>query len=753
MTTKGYSSVLIVESPTKVKTLKRYVGRDVLVEASVGHIKDLPKSRLGVDTEHDFEPEYVTIKGKDKIIKKLTEVARNVDTIYLASDPDREGEAIAFHVADEILKEMPSSNIKRILFYEITRQGVVNAFSNPSKLNEMLFFAHKARRVLDRLVGYKISPLLWEKVRYGLSAGRVQSVALRLLVDRERAIKAFVPKEWFTLEALLKKEGTEFHAELMEYEKRKAHFKDDSLAKKVLHHLSGLPLVVKNVQHTERRRSPKPPFITSTLQQAAAANFGFDAKETMVLAQRLYEGIDIPGIGQTGLITYMRTDSTRLSLDMCKLARDFVKDYFGMDYIASSIKEYESSKRVQDAHEAIRPTELNITPENLEGKIAKKLLKLYSLIFWRFMSSQMKEARFLQTVVLLETEKAIFKAKGEITLHLGFLKALEINELAYSDMESIPMLEVGEKMNPEKLEIKKHTTKPPSRYTEASLIKELEEKAIGRPSTYASIVSTILDRKYIEKQNSNFLPSQLGIIINDLLVSHFPNLLDIDFTAKLEKELDLVEDGLVDWHTLIKDFYLSLNTELMKAKEFMPSMKEFRQKTDILCDICNAPTEVRFGKRGYFLSCTRFPECTFAKPCTLRRDGSIEIVNDDSYQLTDKKCPKCQALMLVKFGRFGKFLACSRYPECKGILPFSTGIKCPLGECEGELVQRLSKKGRRFYGCSNYPRCTVVFFDEPVSISCQQCGFKVLVKKMRSKQEILQCPSCKATYEKDTVQY
>jgi DNA topoisomerase-1 len=758
MGTKTYDYMIVVESPTKVQTLKRYLGPSVPVEASKGHVKDLPKSRLGVDLQKDFEPEYVTIEGKVQVLKRLVDAAANVKTVYLASDPDREGEAIAFHVAEELQKILPQDALKRVLFYELTQKGVQEGLKRPAALNLNLYNAHKARRVLDRLVGYKISPLLWKKVRYGLSAGRVQSVALRLVLERERAIRAFVPKTWFTLLAKLAHQGVPFDAELAVYAGKKALFEDEQTARGALKALQGVPLVVSDIAKSERKRAPKPPFKTSTLQQTAASVLGFSPKETMLLAQRLYEGVEIAGFGHAGLITYMRTDSLRLSPDMCHKAKEFVKDRFGGSFASKTLRRYENKARAQDAHEAIRPTDMALTPEALEGKLDRRLHRLYRLIFWRFVASQMTDARFETISVTLKAwtadgTEAIFRAKGETLLHSGFLAALEMSEPKESLEGTLPELQSDASLSPENLVLKEHTTKPPARFTEATLIKELEDLGIGRPSTYATIVSTVQERRYVQKENGQLLPTPLGITVSDLLVAHFPSLLDTGFTAKLENDLDAIEANQMKWQGLIADFYSSFAKELEKANEDMPSIKAMRQETGVSCPECQALTEVRFGKHGYFLSCSRYPECTFSKPCILEPDGSITIAENGEVQETGRFCPKCKSPMVIKKGRYGAFMACSNYPACKETSPVTLGIPCPKEGCDGELAERRSKRGSTFYGCTNYPKCTFVLSKEPVQACCTACGFQVMVrvKDRKGETKSLQCPNCKTFVELTTV--
>lgn len=758
MRQKTYDYMIVVESPTKVQTLKRYLGPRVPVEASKGHVKDLPKSRLGVDLQKGFEPEYVTIDGKRQVLERLVHAAANVKTVYLASDPDREGEAIAFHVAEELQKILPQEALKRVLFYELTQKGVQEGLKRPTALNENLYNAHKARRVLDRLVGYKISPLLWKKVRYGLSAGRVQSIALRLILERERAIRAFVSKTWFTLLAKLSYKEVSFDAELVLYGGKKALFETEPAARDVLKALQGVPLEVSDVAKSERKRSPKPPFKTSTLQQTAASVLGLSPKETMLLAQRLYEGVEIPGIGHAGLITYMRTDSLRLSADMCHRVKAFVKDRFGEPFASKSLRRYENKGRAQDAHEAIRPTDLALTPEALEGKLDKRLLRLYRLIFWRFVASQMTDARFEQVSVTLkawtaERTEAVFRAKGETLIHSGFLVALELSEPKEATEGVLPGLAYGLSLNPENLQTKEHTTKPPARFTEATLIKELEDLGVGRPSTYATIVSTVQERRYVQKENGQLLPTPLGITVNDLLVSHFPSLLDTGFTAKLENNLDAVEASQMKWQGLISEFYSSFSNELEKANADMPSIKAMRQETGVPCPECHAPTEVRFGKHGYFLSCSRYPECTFSKPCILEPDGGITIAENETVQETGRLCPKCRSRMVIKKGRYGTFMACSNYPSCKETGPVTLGIPCPQEGCDGELAERRSKRGSKFYGCTKYPACTLAFSREPVQACCTACGFQVMVrvKDRKGETKSLQCPRCKTLVELATA--
>ncbi len=697
-------SLVIVESPAKARTIKKFLGRDFNVLASVGHIKDLPKSRLGVDIEAGFKPHYVTIKGKAKTIAELKKAGKSAEKIYLAPDPDREGEAIAWHIADEVDKERKRTF--RVLFNEITEKAVKEAIAHPTTLDRRKYEAQQARRILDRLVGYQVSPLLWEKVRRGLSAGRVQSVAVRRIVEREREIEAFVPEEYWSITAELEggKEKTPFGAKLTKKNNKKIEIKNKEEAGAVLKELDGASFVVSEIEKKERKRNPPAPFTTSTLQQEAARKLGFTAKKTMLIAQRLYEGVDIGEEGPVGLITYMRTDSTRISEEAVEAARGFILERYGPEYLPKKPKVYRTKKKTQDAHEAIRPTYFKYTPEKVKKYLTRDQWRLYQLIWNRFIACQMNPAVIDQTRVLISAGGYTFVATGSTVRFPGFTAVYEEGrDVEEEKEEKLPELSKGETLELKKLVPRQHFTQPPPRFTEATLVKELEEKGIGRPSTYAAILSTIQERGYVVKEGKALKPTELGFLVTDLLVKSFPRILDVEFTAHMEEELDMIEEGRLKWVNAIEEFYGPFRESLEKAKSEMKNVKTEEVPTDIECELCGRKMVIRWGRKGKFLACPGYPECKNTRDFTTDEEGRIVVRERE--EETRGWCPECGKPMVVKEGRFGRFLACSGYPECKTTMPLSTGIKCQAEGCDGELVERRTKKGRIFYSCSRYPEC------------------------------------------------
>ncbi len=727
--------LVIVESPTKVRTLKRYLGGDYEVMASVGHVKDLPPKRLGVDKSKDFKPEYVVIRGKGKVLKQLKTAASKVQDVYLAPDPDREGEAIAWHIAEELKKGKARNGRRyhRVLFHELTRRAILEALKSPTSLNKNRFESQQARRILDRLVGYELSPLLWEKVRQGLSAGRVQSVAVRLVCDREREIQQFVPEEYWSITAKLRAQQPPlFEAKVIKGNGKKLHIENQEQADEIVKVLEDAAFKVRNVKRVERKKNPPPPFITSTLQQAAARQLGFSAKKTMMLAQRLYEGIELGKEGPVGLITYMRTDSVRLSDEAIKQARGFINELFGKAYLPSRPRRYKKGKLTQDAHEAIRPTSAKRTPEDMAAYLEPALLKLYALIWKRFVACQMAPARYDQTTVDIEAANYTLRAAGSVLKFEGFLKVYGKEVQVEGEDKLIPPLESGQALDLAGLEPKQHFTQPPPRYSEASLIKALEEKGIGRPSTYAAILSTIQDKNYVKLQNRRFSPTELGFVVTDLLTSHFPEILDAAFTAEMEQGLDKVEEGAVSWVDLLKCFYGTFSKRLEEAKEKMESVKAKGVATNVKCDKCGAEMVIRYGRTGEFLACSAYPNCKNTKNFRRALDGSIEVI-EESEKVTDFHCPKCGAPMVKKRGRYGEFLACPAYPECKSTMPIPTGVKCPKKGCTGDIVQKSSRRGKVFFGCSRYPECDYAVWDKPVPVSCPACGADFMFERQTDK--------------------
>jgi len=704
-------NLLIVESPSKSRTIRSYLGDEFLVLASVGHIKDLPKNQLGVDIEKNFQPEYEIIKGKEKIIKQLRQEGSKAEAIYLGPDPDREGEAIAWHIKEELQGQ--KKPIYRVLFNEVTKKAILDAISNPRTLDKAKYESQQARRILDRLVGYLISPLLWQKVKGGLSAGRVQSVALRMICEREREIFAFVSKEYWSLTATLQgPEPQSFQARLVKYKGEKLERPEKQVVDEVFEHVQQRPFRVEKVERKKVKRSAPLPFITSTLQQEAFKSLGFSAKKTMRIAQQLYEGIDLKDKGMVGLITYMRTDSTRLSNEAITLARAFVEKVFGKDYVAPKPYTYRSKGPIQDAHEAIRPTHVELTPEEVADSLTKEQLALYTLVWKRFLASQMAPAILEQTGIEITAGDAIFKASGSTVVFKGFMELyMEEEGAEEGEGELLPKVDKGELLTLLELKKEQHFTQPPSRYTEATLIKALEENGIGRPSTYATIIANILERKYVEKVKKHLKPTEMGFLVNDLLVKGFPKIMDVKFTARMEEDLDRIEKGETSWLDVIRGFYETFQKDLSSAQ------KELKAEvmTEIPCPLCGAKMVIRSGKNGLFLGCSKFPECKGTANFTRDASGNIQVLEKED-QITEKKCPKCGNPLIKRIGRFGSFLACSSYPKCKYTesIDGQEGVfKCPREGCDGHLVPKRTRKGKVFYGCSRYPDCDYVTWQKP----------------------------------------
>jgi len=688
--------LVIVESPAKAKTIKRFLGRDFEVIASYGHIKDLPKSRLGVRIDEGFEPEYQLIPSRKKQIKEIKEKSKMAEEIFLASDPDREGEAIAWHIAEEI---GDSGTIKRAVFHEITEKGIKEGINNPRDLDENLYNAQKARRVLDRLVGYKISPLLWDKVKRGISAGRVQSVALKFIVEREKEIEAFVPREYWTISAVFEKEGKRFSAEL----KTKEVIPDELSAKKILEEIKGKEFLVQKVTKKERRVNPPPPYITSTLQQDAFKKLGFTAEKTMRIAQTLYEGVDAGPFGRVGLITYMRTDSVRIADEAIGMARQFIEEKFGRDYLPENPRIYKNKESAQDAHEAIRPTDVKISPSSIKDYISKDECKLYEIIWRRFLACQMNPALYESVTAELICGNWTFKASGSRLLFDGFKRVYDDKEEGEEE-DVLPPLQEGEILKPLDIKLEQHWTKPPPRYNESSLIKELEEKGIGRPSTYATIISTLKKRGYVKVQDGRFYPTTLGNVVCELLLQHFTDIMDTGFTAKMERELDLVERGEEEWRRTVSNFYSLLKGYLEKAEKEIEVLKGKGIKTDLKCPLCGGDVVIKIGKNGEFIACRNYPQCSFTSNFKRETDGKIVLLSGEKI---DGKCPQCGSPLLVKWTKRGqRFIACSSYPSCKWTSPYKTGEKCP--SCGADLVERISKRGKIFTGCERYPECKFI---------------------------------------------
>src|SRR5579884_790586 len=676
-------SLVIVESPAKANTINKYLGKDYVVKASLGHVKDLPKSKLGVGLELDFEPVYDVIPGKEKVIKDLRSAAKSADRILLAADPDREGEAICQHLK-EIL-DGSKAEVYRVLFNEITPKAIRAAMETPGRINQHIVDAQQARRILDRLVGYQISPLLWDKVRRGISAGRVQTVALRLIVDREREIQAFLPEEYWSLTAKL--EGRlppQFEAKLVKIKGKPAEIKNQQEADHVLEAVRNAPWTVESVVTKEKKRNPVPPFTTSKLQQDASRRLRFTVKKTMMVAQRLYEGIELGEEGRIGLITYMRTDSTRVSDEAMQMVRSFVSDVYGAPYLPEKPVFYKSKKDAQDAHEAIRPTFVGRTPDDLKRFLSEDEFKLYRLIWTRFVASQMNPAVYDQTTVEISAKDYLFRANGRVMKFDGFLKVYEestdedVVKAKDADAEeqdiSLPPLTQGESVRLLDITPRQHFTEPPPRYTEASLVKALEEKGIGRPSTYATILTTIVDRAYVLKEQGKFKPTELGTVVTDMLVKHFEDIFDLQYTARMEEELDEVEEGKMTWIQALDEFYKKFEKDLKKASKNMENLKRQEIPTDEVCEKCGSPMVIKWGQFGRFMACSGYPECKNTKEIATEEPPKEGEASADA---EPEPCENCGKPMALKRGRFGQFLACTGYPECKTTRKIAAGTKTP----------------------------------------------------------------------------
>lgn len=751
-------SLLIVESPTKAKNLTKYLKDEYVVKASKGHIKDLPENRLGVDIENSFQAEYQIIKGKQKIVEELCKSARSAEKILLGPDPDREGEAISWHIAEEI-SQNGSGNpppIYRVLFYELTQKGITEALNNPGKLDRYLYEAQQARRILDRLVGYLISPILWRKVRQGLSAGRVQSVALRLVCEREREIYSFSPEEYWTVDALFSPEKEKvFKARLVRcYGKKNCDLKTKTDAEKVITLLKDRTYVVLDVKQKKQKQNPSPPFITSTLQQDASRRLKFSPKKTMQIAQQLYEGIELPQTGPVGLITYMRTDSTRLADDAVRAARNFIASYWGQEFLPSKPYQYKARASSQDAHEAIRPTDVFRTPEEVKPFLSRDQYLLYELIWKRFVACQMKPAELEKTSVDITPEGMegfIFRATGSVLLFPGYLALYRevSDEDAEGEEESyLPAMKAGDAIELHDLKGSQHFTQPPRRYSEASLIKALEDFGIGRPSTYATIVSTIQERGYVVSDRKTLRPTELGFAVNDLLVTHFPDIVDVSFTAQMETQLDRISRGEGSMGELLKSFYERFKPMLDEALKEMKNLRREGILTEASCPECGNKLMIRWNKAGIpFVECSG---CHFRSDYERDERGKLKLISKEE---TGEICDKCGKPMVIKRGRYGSFLACSGYPECKNTKPISLGIPCPRSGCSGELVERRSKRGRIFYGCSAFPECSIVINRKPYARTCPKCGYKVMIKNggKNGKPPSWVCPNRECRYREEII--
>jgi len=761
-------SLIIVESPAKARTITKYLGRGYTVMASVGHVKDLPPSKLGVDLDNDFEPQYVTIKGKAGVLADIKKKAKEADKVFLAPDPDREGEAIAWHLAEEIDGKAKRKDRKvfRVLFNEITPSAIKRALQSPGQIDMNLVNAQQARRVLDRIVGFQGSQLLWTKVRRGLSMGRVQSVAVRLICDREAEREAFHPVEYWSITATLSGASPPpFDAKLHSINGQDAVISSAEEADRVVTAVQGKAFTIASIERKERRRNPAAPFITSRLQQDAARKLRFSPKKTMTLAQQLYEGLEVGKEGSVGLITYMRTDSPRIATEAAEEARQLVRERFGPEYLPETPHVYKTQKAAQEAHEAIRPTSAQRDPESIRRYLDHDQYQLYKLIWNRFIASQMAAAILemtrIDSVPEHTNDRYVFRATGTVVKFPGHTAVyLEGKDAANGqspkqDQEAeeegertLPILSEGESLQLVAQEDqpvpgllpKQHFTQPPPRYNEALLIKELEEKGIGRPSTYAAIISTIQERNYVEKQEGRFMPTEVGRLVNDFLVKGFPDILNVDFTSLMEKELDEVEEGAKPWVTAVRDFYKPFLKNLQKAKKIPGPKDMVAPPTDIPCENCGRMLVIKWGRNGKFLACPGYkekPPCKNTQNFERLPDGTIKIVAKEQV-MTDEKCEKCGSPMAVKHGRFGRFLACSAYPACKSTKAIPLGVKCP--QCGGNLAQKRTRKGRNFFACGNYPNCKFALWDRPTNSPCPKCHAPFLVEKV-SKQNgtRLQC--------------
>jgi DNA topoisomerase I len=818
--------LVIVESPAKAKTIQKYLGKGFTVEASLGHVKDLPKSTLGVDTSNDFETDYIVIPGKEKVVAKLKKLAASADFIFLAPDPDREGEAIAAHLATELGENggkkkktakkkakkgepEPPPRIQRVTFNEITKRAVQAAFEHPRAIDQNLVDAQQARRVLDRLVGYQVSPLLWDKVRRGLSAGRVQTVALRLIVEREREIKAFQKVEYWTIDAHLSAaKPPAFDARFLGKGEEKIEVTNGEDAENIRAALEKADWLVRSVDKKERRRNAAPPFTTSKLQQDSSRKLRFSVKRTMMIAQRLYEGVELGEEGSVGLITYMRTDSTRVAPEAIQEVREYVGKEYGPQYLPEQPNTYKEKKEAQGAHEAIRPSSAARHPDQIKQYLKEDEFKVYKLIWQRFVASQITPAVFDQTTVDIDAKAKTgndvywFRVTGSVLKFDGFLKVYEESKEGKDEEDEelkhkLPALEAGEKLTLKELKPEQHFTEPPPRFNEASLVKELEERGIGRPSTYAAILTTIQERQYVQKIGGKFTPTEIGLVVTDLLVENFRDIFDLQYTARLEEELDEIEEGKEKWTDALADFYKKFQKDLKYAEKHMENIKRMEKPTDEKCEVCGSPLVIKWGKHGSFYACSTYDKddpntCKFTKenPINLPDLDSADVQETTQEEYCencgrvmvlkrgrfgqfmactgypdckttrrldqgkrvpdiplDELCPKCGRNMMIRHGRFGEFTACSGYPECKYVKQNFIGVKCP--DCkEGDLVEKRARKGNTFYGCGNYPKCKFTSAHKPIAEKCPSCGSEYLVEKNLKAGPVIACPNKECDYER-----
>jgi DNA topoisomerase-1 len=740
---KAKGALVVVESPAKARTIGKYLGKHYTVKATVGHLRDLPQRELGVDIENGFAPKYVTIRGKGQTLAELKKVAKRSSDVFLATDPDREGEAIAWHIADQL---GDGANVSRVLFHEITKGAVSEAMKNPIPIDVRKVDAQQARRILDRLVGYKASPLLWKSVKTGLSAGRVQTVALRLLVEREAGIEKFKPKEYWSIEAELKAKRKQFTAKLHKIDGANPELKSEKAARAVVDAVSDAPFVVSKVTRRERRKRPAGPFTTSTMQQEASKRLGFSAQRTMRTAQQLYEGIELEAEGAVGLITYMRTDSTRVA----GVAIDHVREFIGKNYDAPYLPEkpnmYKSKNvRSQDAHEAVRPTDAERTPDAIKRALTADQYKLYRLIWQRFVASQMTPLVYDTTTIDFDIDKYLFRATGSVVKFDGFQVLYRESKEAEEDgdpedLAPVPALHKGDKVEVLSVTPNQHFTEPPPRFSEASLVKELERLGIGRPSTYSTIISTLRNRDYVEVTDRRFTPTSLGRTVSKVMVSRFPDIFNVQFTSGMEEELDKIEEGKLGWQAVLKDFYdpFSKDLENIDVEEMIREAHDLGDLEKERCGDCDSTLTVKSGRFGPFIACTKYPECKYTRP--IKKDRPPD-------RPTEEKCQECGSAMVIKTGRYGEFLACTRYPDCQHTRPVPLGVKCPVCEV-GDLTQRRTRRGRVFYGCVRYPDCEYSTWYEPLPETCPKCkkeGVERRSSKVRG--EYRRCIRCEHEFD------
>jgi DNA topoisomerase-1 len=730
--------LVIVESPAKAKTVNRYLGPDFLVSASMGHVRDLPKSKLGVDVEHDFEAEYKIIPGREELVSKLKKMAEKSESVYLAADPDREGEAICWHLS--VLLKDANERIFRVLLHEITEKGIKEAFQDVGELDLDKIRAQQTRRILDRLVGYRISPLLWKKIGRGLSAGRVQSIALRLICEREKEIRDFVTEEFWTIAAHLEAENPpSFLANLAKIDDKKVKIKDGLGAEAIASEIKKFPFILNNVEFKEKKKAPPPPYITSTLQQDSYRSLRYPVKKTMSVAQRLYEGLEIGDKGLVGLITYMRTDSVRVSEDALRRSREHISTNYAKEYMPLKDRVYKNKKKAQDAHEAIRPTSFDCDPEKVRPYLKDDEFKLYSMIWNRFLASRMSAAVIEETEFDIRAGKYQFKAKGEIVKFDGYLV---LYPKPKKEENVLPKAQAGEELKLLNLETKQNFTQPPPRYTEGSLVKELEARGIGRPSTYAPIIATIQGRDYVIKEKGKFIPTELGLYLSEYLVTNFSDLMEFEFTARLEDQLDRISEGELDMLGYLKSYNVLLEKDLDEAMKAEGIKAKGGIPLEDACPDCGKQLVIKEGRFGRFKACSGYPDCQYKQSMTRKEAKPL-----------DEDCPECDSKLVMRHGKYGAFVACSNYPKCKYVKKETkdTGIACPE-DCGGTLVQKKTRRGKIFYGCSRFPKCKYATWDEPVAQPCPDCAQPFVLRKNLIKgQPYLYCSDEKCSF-KQTVE-